>query len=386
MMGGPSDDALPSLSCMSFLFGAGCFWLGVGFADLVFTGASHADSPPPSSHHVPALAFKPTWGMPYSVKAGNRPAFKPPAGLRPRSSRTSSRVSTITNSEDPAQKEGYSVTSFYPDTALEQELPGGLPAVIARKFAEANYYKNLVLSRHRHMKDELAEAIYCKVDARPQTRRLVEQSEYPFQLEVTDGVQYDPAYPGTAVDRLSSVVKRVKELPSLDGPWVEVRSQLLAAGGLKEDRSTSHAFNDDNHCDLTTMVDAVSFEENSDGAVAQISRGNLLGPHIAQASLKEHGPGGSWSTCTNGPHLSPPSDVAHVQFSARVAFKLVWVPPAFTQFVLVDDEGSLLNHGTPSGELPDVRYRQGNYALVQGGKYATVADGIAGGEVLTRRV
>jgi hypothetical protein len=256
--------------------------------------------------------------------------------------------------------------------------------VIADKFAEANYYNKLLLSRRRLMKDELAEAIYCKVDVRPQTRRLLEQSEYPFQLAVKDdGMQYDPAYPGTAVDRLSSVVKRVKDLPSLDGPWVEVRSHLLAAGGLREDRSTSHAFNDDNHCDLTTMVDSVSFEDNSDGAVEQISRGNILGPHISQASLKEHGPGGSWSTCTNGAHLSPPSDVAHVQFSSRVAFKLVWVPPAFTQFVLVDDEGSLLNHGTPSGELPDVRSRESSYELVRGGKYATVADGIATADLST---
>lgn len=210
---------------------------------------------------------------------------------------------------------------------------------------------------------------------------LLEQSDYPFELAVKDGVQYDPAYPGTAVGRLSSVLKRVKELPSLDGPWVDVRRHLLAAGGLKEDRSTSHAFNDDNHCDLTTMVDSVSFKDNSDGAVAMISKGNLLGPHITQASLSEHGPGGSWSTCTNGAHLTPPSDVAHVQFSARVAFKLVWVPPAFTQFVLVDDEGALLKYGTPSGDLPHARSRQGNYGLVKGGKYATVADRIAAGEL-----
>merc|ERR1719163_590477 len=112
-----------------------------------------------------------------------------------------------------------------------------------------------------------------------------------------------------------------------------------------------------------------------------ISRGNLLGPHIVRASLPEHGPGGSWSTCTNGAHLTLPSDVAHVQFSSRVAFKLVWVPPEFTQFVLVDDEGKLLKHGTPTGNLPHKRYRQGNYALVQGGKYAVAADRIAAGEL-----
>jgi len=209
---------------------------------------------------------------------------------------------------------------------------------------------------------------------------MLTSSDYPFDLAEQNGVQYDPAYPGTAVHRLSSVLKRVKELPSLDGRWEDVRRMLLAAGGLKEDHSTSHAFNDDNHCDLTTMIEKVSFKDNSDGTVAQISRGNQLGPHIAKASLEEHGPGGSWSTCTNGAHLTPPSDVAHVQFSSRVAFKLVWIPPNFNQFVLVDDEGHLLTHGTPSGNLPNPAARQRNYALVKGGKYAKVSDAIASGQ------
>jgi len=211
---------------------------------------------------------------------------------------------------------------------------------------------------------------------------LIEPSDYPFELAVKNGVQYDPAYPGTAVARLSSVLKRVKELPPLNGPWADVRRHLLAAGGLKEDQSTSHAFNDDNHCDLTTMDEGVSFKDNSDGAVAMISKGNLLGPHIKKASLPQHGPGGSWSTCTNGAHLTPPSDVAHVQFSSRVAFKLVWVPPEFTAFVLVDDEGRALTSGTPTGSLPHMRSRQGNYALVQGGKYAAAADTITAGGTL----
>jgi len=205
-------------------------------------------------------------------------------------------------------------------------------------------------------------------------------TDYPFELAVNqDGQQYDPAYPGTAVVRLSSVLKGVSALEQLDGPWADVRRRLLAAGGLKEDRSTSHAFNDDNHCDLTTMIDKVSHESNSNGAVAQISRGNQLGPHIQLASLAEQGPGGSWSTCTNGAHLTPPSDVAHIQFSARVAFKLVWAPPDFTQFVLVDDEGRLLKQGRPTGNLPHLGARRGNYQLVVGGKYATAADALAAG-------
>jgi hypothetical protein len=205
-------------------------------------------------------------------------------------------------------------------------------------------------------------------------------SDYPFELEVKDGVEYDPVYPGTAVNRLRGVLQRVRDLERLDGAWPDVRRLLLAAGGLKEDYSTSHAFNDDNHCDLTTMVDGVSHNFNSDGAVQMISRRNQLGPHIQKASLPEHGAGGSWSTCTNGANMTPPSDVAHVQFSSRVAFKLVWVPPSFEQFVLVDDEGRLLKLGAPTGSLPSSGARQRNFALVQGGKYATAAEAIAGGK------
>lgn len=204
--------------------------------------------------------------------------------------------------------------------------------------------------------------------------------EYPFKSVMHNGAEYDPEYPGTAVTRLRSVLTQLQRIDALDGPWVDVRRKLLSAGGLKEDYSTSHAFNDDNHCDLTTMIDKVSFESNANGAVAQISRANQLGNHIKHASLAEHGPGGSWSTCTNGAHLTPPSDVAHVQFTSRIAFKLVWVPSDFSEFVLVDDEGRLLKRGKPTGSLPSMRARRGNYALVRGGRYATVADAIAAGE------
>jgi hypothetical protein len=207
-------------------------------------------------------------------------------------------------------------------------------------------------------------------------------ADYPYELAVADGgVQYDPKYPGTAVVRLASVLKRVRETESFDGSWPDVRRRLLAAGGLKEDYSTSHAFNDDNHCDLTTMESKVQFQQNTNGAVAQISRRNQLAPHIQQASLTELGPGGSWSTCTNGAHSTPPNDVAHTQFSSRVAFKLVWVPQAFTEFVLVDDEGRLLRRGKPTGSLPSLNARKRNYGLVQGGKYAMIADEIAAGKL-----
>jgi|Transcript_92235 hypothetical protein len=208
----------------------------------------------------------------------------------------------------------------------------------------------------------------------------IDDFPYPFESVLKDGMEVDPKYPGTAVTRLRAVLKEVYSIDNLDGPWADVRRQLLAAGGLKEDYSTSHAFNDDNHCDLTTMIGDVSYNSNSNGAVSMISRFNQLGPHIKSASLGSHGPGGSWSTCTNGAHLIPPSDVAHVQFSSRVAFKLVWVPPDFSQFVLVDDEGRELKRGRPTGNLPSIRARRGNYGLVQGGKYAKTADAISQGK------
>lgn len=211
---------------------------------------------------------------------------------------------------------------------------------------------------------------------------LLTRANYPFELAVGNGVQYDPAYPGTAVIRLSSVLKRVRDLPRLSGPWVEVRRQLLAAGGLKDDQSTSHAFNDDSHCDLTTMVVGVlqlgatrTFKDNTVRL-------------IDGASLPELGPGGSWATRTNGAHLTPPSDAAHVEFHARVAFKLVWVPPDFTMFVLVDDEGRFLKSGTPSGrygDLPSFSSRTRTYDLVQGSKYASIADLMAAGQLPLRR-
>ena len=149
--------------------------------------------------------------------------------------------------------------------------------------------------------------------------------------------------------------------------------------GLRDIPATSHAFNDWNHCDLTPMADEVQEETNANGAVAGISRQNRLGPAIRTASLPELGPGGSWSTCILGAGKTPPSDVAHVQFRSRVAFKLVWVPPLFSTFVLVDDDGKLLAQGTPQegSGLPSLRERKANYDAVTGGKYAVEAERIS---------
>ena len=70
----------------------------------------------------------------------------------------------------------------------------------------------------------------------------------------------------------------------------------------------------------------------------------------------------------------PPRDVAHLQFKSRIAFKLVWSPPDFSKFVLVDDEGALLAQGAPSGRLPELRQRRYNFETVHGSKYAVEAE------------
>ena len=82
-----------------------------------------------------------------------------------------------------------------------------------------------------------------------------------------------------------------------------------------------------------------------------------------------------------GCNKNPPSDVAHIQFQSRVAFKLVWVPnESYDTFVLVDDEGKLLAKGKPSDgpeALPRLGERQMNYQIMKGSKYSTVADALA---------
>jgi len=195
------------------------------------------------------------------------------------------------------------------------------------------------------------------------------------------GDEIDKEYPGTAVARMKACMARCRELTpeQLSADWEDVRRCILWAGGLKDlpnaqpgQGFTGHSFNDFNHCDLATMIlDAA--DNNNQGKVAGIAYNNPLGNGIRVASLPELGPGGSWSTCTNGCHTDPPQDVAHVQFSSRIAFKLVWCPPDFKTFVLVDDDGNLLNHGTPTGALPGLGQRQANWKLVGKGKYSKAA-------------
>lgn len=123
-----------------------------------------------------------------------------------------------------------------------------------------------------------------------------------------------------------------------------------------------------------------------------------------EANAGERLHAGSWSTCTNGAGLNPPNDVAHVQFQSRIAFKLVWCPRGYEEavavtsdaasksegrsklvkhepystFFLVDDEGNFLKKGRPIAGDPHIPHlriaRMRNYDIVNGGKYAKVAD------------
>ena len=203
--------------------------------------------------------------------------------------------------------------------------------------------------------------------------------DYPYDYKTADGKMIDTKYPGTACERLANVVAKVKNLTVddlNDHKWSTIRSKLLAVGGLKEGMSTSHSFNDWNHCDLTTMLGSVQSNSNSDGKVAGISRKNKLGSHIKEASLSELGEGGSWSTCILGCNQNPPQDVAHVQFQSRVAFKLVWCPPNYNIFVLLDDEGKILNKGSIMADdtgVPSLQQRQLNFRAVEGGQYEAAA-------------
>lgn len=191
----------------------------------------------------------------------------------------------------------------------------------------------------------------------------------------------DRDYPGTAVERLQNIIKRVKSLTKedLSKDWEIVRQKLLWAGGLKDLKDaqpglgyTGHSFNDFNHCDLTAMKLEVR-HNNNEGRVTGIAYNNPLGEGIKIASLQEVGTGGSWTTCMQGCNQEPPQDVAHIQFRSRIAFKLVWVPPKFESFVLVDDSGTLLARGNPIGVLPSLWDRQTNFRLVEGSKYSKVA-------------
>jgi hypothetical protein len=162
---------------------------------------------------------------------------------------------------------------------------------------------------------------------------------------------------------------------NLSVTWSNCRKEILWAAGLKDIETappgqgyTGHSFNDWNHVDATCMLSDYVASEN-EGRVEGIHVSNKLGEGILAASIDELGQGGSWSTCMMGCNSEPPRDVAHMQFRARIAFKLVWCPPSFTQFVLVDDNGDLLTWGQPTGQLPSLWDRKTNYEHVKNSKY-----------------
>ena len=196
-----------------------------------------------------------------------------------------------------------------------------------------------------------------------------------INMSLTSSGDVDAEYPGTAVSRMQASRAHARALSheALSGEWESVRKRLLAAAGLKDlphlkpgKGNTSHAFNNYNHCDAVALLTEVY--TNANGAAAP------LGPGIEIASLPELGEGGSWATASNGCHTEPPQDIAHAQLRSRIAWKLVWCPPAFTRFVLIDDSGALLATGDPrSPGLPSLEQRAANFRLVLGSKYSEAA-------------
>jgi hypothetical protein len=157
---------------------------------------------------------------------------------------------------------------------------------------------------------------------------------------------------GTAWERHSAAQAAARQI-DLDRPWSLVRDDLVQACGLKVQRSTGHCFNDFNHVDCCTMAGQNTHRTNEESRVVGMHRVNMLGPHIEDGSVAEHGTGGSWCTC----HLSAPDDVCHKQFGAQPAFKLVWCDGTGVA-ALVDDHGNVLNSGKPTpdrdgNEVPD---------------------------------
>eukprot|EP00322_Chrysochromulina_rotalis_P010891 CAMPEP_0115859490 /NCGR_PEP_ID=MMETSP0287-20121206/16642_1 /TAXON_ID=412157 /ORGANISM="Chrysochromulina rotalis, Strain UIO044" /LENGTH=245 /DNA_ID=CAMNT_0003313791 /DNA_START=12 /DNA_END=749 /DNA_ORIENTATION=+ len=152
---------------------------------------------------------------------------------------------------------------------------------------------------------------------------------------------------GTAEERSAEAVARARHV-NFNQPWAQVRAEVVAACGLRLQSSTSHCFNDFNHVDCCTMSTENTHRTNEESRVVGMHRKNFLGAHIIDASLPEHGLGGSWCTC----HLSSPEDVCHKQFGARTAFKLTWCSGSRVA-ALFDDYGNVLASGKPTSNSDD---------------------------------
>ena len=211
---------------------------------------------------------------------------------------------------------------------------------------------------------------------------LIPHSAAAAGLRNGEEVIFDPEYPGTAVSRMDAIRQRARSLTEseLSGEWEGVRRRILWAAGMKDlpdalpgQGWTGHAFNDAIHVDATAMLGEVRDNRN-DGRVSGIAIGNRLGPGIKIASMPELGTGGTWSTCQLDTRRGSTDDVAHGQFQARIAFKLVWCAPNYDSFVLIDDGGALLARGAPRGALPPLSERQANFEMVRGSKYEYAAN------------
>ena len=170
-------------------------------------------------------------------------------------------------------------------------------------------------------------------------------------------------YPGTAVARMlasreRAAPPRLREL----GKWEASQSSSSGRRACATSPTwrpagyTGHAFNDANHCDATTMLKVShNLSEAGKDRVAAIAVGNRLGPGIEVASLPELGEAAADPRVLMVAH-GPPRDVAR-RFRSRIAFKLVWCPPTFETFVLVDDDDALLATGCPTGQDCPTRQR-----------------------------
>lgn len=188
------------------------------------------------------------------------------------------------------------------------------------------------------------------------------QKKYSYKQK-KGGIQY----PGTSTKRLKTIHKNINLLTinDLRDTWDNIRPKLLKAGGLKDIDETSHIFNDFNHCDLTPMK-RNSFENQNKGKVMNIHPTNYLGDVIKKCSINNtkifQDNDGSWGTCMIGCNQNPPQDVSHIQFKSKIAFKLIWLPPNYNEFVLVDDDGNILKKGINfDTQNPDKTEREKNF-------------------------
>ena len=86
-----------------------------------------------------------------------------------------------------------------------------------------------------------------------------------------------------------------------------------------------------------------------------------------------------WTVWEGDEHAASPSDAATAVCSSSpvVAVKIVWIPPWFTTFVVVDHDGRALNVGVPtSASLPPLGERVKNFRFVEHTEYGRFAKGL----------